>query len=59
MAMKKVWEEQPKTIEELKAVVENFFQSLSEDLVRRTVSNILKRAEFCVKNKGDHFEYEL
>ena len=59
MAMKKVWEENPQTINELKLVVENFFQSLPEDLVRRTVSNILKRAELCIQNKGGHFENQL
>ena len=57
--MKKVWEENPQTINELKLVVENFFQSLPEDLVRRTVSNILKRAELCIQNKGGHFENQL
>ena len=57
--MKKVWEENPKTIDDLKSVVENFFQSLPEDLVRRTVSNIVKRAQICSKNKGAHFENEL
>ena len=59
MAMKEVWDKNPKTIPELMEVVENFFSNLSEDLVRRTVANILKRAEKCRKNKGGHFENEL
>ena len=59
MAMKKVWEENPKTLDDLKTVVEDFFSSLPEDLVRRTVANIRKRAELCVKNNGGHFESEL
>ena len=34
-------------------------QSLPGDLVTCTVSNVVKRAEICVENKGSHFEHEL
>ena len=54
MAMKEVWDKHPKSIDELKTVVETFFSSLSEDLVRRTVANILKRAELCI-NMTENF----
>ena len=59
MAMKEVWEKKPQTIPELMSVVENFFENLSPDLVRKCVGNIRKRAQFCVKNKGGHFENQL
>ena len=59
MAMKEVWEQKPETIPELVSVVENFFESLSEEIVRKSVGNIMKRAELCVKNKGGHFENEM
>ena len=58
-AMAKVWAEKPKTIDELKAVVENYFASLSEDFVKKCVSNIRKRAELCIQQKGGHFEQLL
>ena len=59
MAMSKVYKENPQTISDLMKCVENFFNELSEDVIRRTISNIRKRAKICKKNKGAHFESEL
>ena len=59
MAMQKVYKDNPQTLDELMGCVENFFHTLPEEIIRNSVSNILKRAELCVKNKGDHFESEL
>ena len=59
MAMQKVYNDNPQTLDELMECVENFFHTLPEDVIRNSVSNILKRARLCVKNKGDHFESEL
>ena len=58
-AMQKVWELKPSTIKELKATVENFFENLSQDLIKFFVENIKKRTKLCVKQKGGHFEHLL
>ena len=41
-AMAKVWKDQPKSIEELVFVVEEFFASCTEDFVKKVVENVLK-----------------
>ena len=58
-AMSKVWKAKCETIEELVSVVEEFFSNCDEDLVRKTVSNILKRAKLCVQEKGGHFDHKM
>ena len=59
MSMAKVYKAQPKTIPELVNIVEEFFESLSEDFIRKSVDHIKKRAELCIKYKGAHFEHKL
>ena len=56
-AMAKVWEIKPKTIPELKAVVEQYFASLTSDFIKKCVLNIKKRANLCISQKGGHFEH--
>ena len=58
-AMQKVWEAKPKSIAELKTVVEGYFSTIDKDLVKKCVLNIKKRAALCVKEKGGHFEHLL
>ena len=58
-AMKKVWDEKPSNLDELKATVQRFFDSLSPDFVKKCVANIRKRATFCVQENGGHFEHLL
>ena len=58
-AMSRVWKEKPTTLENLTLVVEEFFESCSEELIRKTVENVLIRAELCIKNKGGHFEHKM
>ena len=58
-AMKAVWDAKPATIDELVTVVEDFFENIPEDSVRKTVANIIKRAELCVSQSGGHFEHLL
>ena len=58
-AMKKVWDEKPSNLDELKATVQRFFDSLSPDFVKNCVANIRKRATFCVQENGGHFEHLL
>ena len=59
LAMTEVYKVKPKTLEELTTTVENFFEQLGQDenLVRKIVGNILKRAEICVQQEGGHFEH--
>ena len=56
-AMVEVFKAKPTTINELKNVVENYFDSLSPEFIKNCVRNIRKRAEICVKQKGGHFEH--
>ena len=56
-SMAEVYERQPKTIAELCEIVENFASNMSEDQVRKMVSNVRKRAQKCVEVNGDHFEH--
>ena len=53
----KVWEAQPSTITQLKAVVEAFFESLSIDSVKKYALNIKKWAQICIRQRGGHFEH--
>ena len=43
----------------LKILVEVFFESLDEELIRKTVANILKRARICLQQNGGHFEHRM
>ena len=47
----------PKTLKEMREVVDNFAASMGEDFVRRIVANVLKRAKLCVQEEGGHFEH--
>ena len=59
MAMAEVWKKKPKTIPELKKVVEDFFNNLGPDFIKNCVLNIKKRAQLCVQEQGGHFEHLL
>ena len=56
-SMAEVWKQQPESIEQLCEIVENFASNMSEDQVRKMVSNVRKRAQKCVEVNGDHFEH--
>ena len=47
---------QTETIEEIRVMVEEESADLSEDVIRRSVANIRKRAEKCVQENGGHFQ---
>ena len=44
---------------ELKMVVETFTREVSSDTLLRVSDNFMKRAAFCVQEKGGHFEHIL
>ena len=54
-----VYEHKPKTITELKSVVEDFNASLTSNDIRKALQNMRKRAEFCLQYDGKHFEQHL
>ena len=54
-----VYKHKPKTITELKRVVEEFNSSLTEDDIRKMLQNMRKRAELCLQVEGKHFEHLL
>ena len=52
-------EENPTTIQELKEVVENFARGVSKETLLTIADNFMKRAQFCYRENGGHFEHLL
>ena len=52
----RVWKEKPKTIVELKALVENFVGEMSKETLRNVADNFIKQAKMCQQD-GGHFEH--
>ena len=50
-----VYEKQPQDFEELKAVVAEYAASIPEDVVRRVLQNMRKRARACIDAEGKVF----
>ena len=48
-SLKIVWQVKPKTIQELKAMIEDFFTSLGPDLDKKSELNMKKLAKLCTK----------
>ena len=48
---------QPKTIDELKAIVNDFAVNLGEEKIRSMARHTRKRAELCCQVRGGHFEH--
>ena len=57
VAEARVQKEKPKTIMELKSVVENFVAEISKEVLWSVADNFIKRAKMCHENDGGHFEY--
>ena len=58
-AMAEVWRQKPKSIEELKQVVEHLARELSGEIIQRVMANFRKRCEACLQASGGAFEYFL
>ena len=54
-----VFRQQPTTIPQLKAIVEEVAANLSGDVLRAVMANFRKRCEVCLEFDGGHFEYAL
>ena len=49
----------PTTLDELKEEVEAFCETVSGDVVEKSIMNIVKRIKYCAAEKGGHFEHKL
>ena len=58
-AESKVHEEKPKTVEDLKEVVETFSRSIQKETLWKVADNFMKRVQFCFDENGGHFEHLL
>jgi hypothetical protein len=58
-ALDHVTKTEPKTIQELKTVVENFATDISEEQLRKMARHTRRRAELCVAERGGYFEHLL
>ena len=59
VAEKEVFDKKPKSLEELKLIVENFAKGISRDTLLRVADNFCTRAKLCIQEEGGHFEYLL
>ena len=50
---------EPKTVQELKELVEDFARNMDEDMVRRMARHTRRRAELCRSEREGHFEHLL
>ena len=58
-ANKKVFEKQPKSINELRQVIEDTANNMGSKMLHKVVENFMKRAVTCVKYGGGNFEHQL
>ena len=49
----------PTTLDQLKQEVEAFAETLTGDVVEKSILNILKRIKYCASEKGGHFEHKM
>ena len=49
----------PKTTAELKIVLQQIWDSLSQEFIQKTVLAFRKRVQACVRSNGGHFEHLL
>ena len=54
-----VFQKKPKTIPELKAIVETYASRIPRDTLLRVADNFVERAKKCNQEDGGHFEYLL
>ena len=54
-----VFQKKPKTIPELKAIVETYVSRIPRDTLLRVADNFMERAKICNQEDGGHFEHLL
>jgi transposase len=52
----KVYEEKPKTIEELKATIRQKTREIPPEMTRRAMANFRKRLQLCIRDEGHHLK---
>lgn len=56
---KEVYLRKPENISDLKKIVEEAAERLTEEEVRRAIGSFSRRSTLCIANMGAHFEAEL
>ena len=59
VAQQEVHAKKPKTLQELKAIVENFATRITKDTLLKVADNFMKRVKLCLDENGGHFEHLL
>ena len=54
-----VYRKKPKTIFDLKKVVENYANQITRDTLHRVADNFMERVKICYQEDGGHFEHLL
>ena len=54
-----VFQKKPKTIPELKAIVETYASRIPRDILLRVADNFMERAKICNQEDGGHLEHLL
>jgi len=55
----KVYENTPRTIEQLKEAIRQEIQAVNVDTLGKVFQNLQKRIQVCLDVKGDHFQHRL
>jgi len=55
----KVYENTPRTIEQLKDAIRQAIQAVNFDTSEQVLQNLEKRIKVCLDVKGDHFQHRL
>jgi hypothetical protein len=54
-----IYKNDPKTLDELKANIENEIKKISNESLIRTSENMKRRVSLCLENNGRHFQHLL
>ena len=58
-AQNQVFKEKPASIDSLVECVKIFTERYSQETIRKTSKNVLKRARLCLESGGGHFQHFL
>ena len=56
VAEKEVCDKRPKSLNQLKLIVENFAREIPQETLFKVADNFCTRAEFCLQEAGGHFQ---
>ena len=59
VAEKEVCDKRPKSLNQLKLIVENFAREIPRETLFKVADNFRTRAEFCLQEAGGHFQHIL